>query len=144
MKDDRPGNGKAADFTIAYDDAVKALASMNNLAVDRQDPLLCVITLNNLYLEALNGRMLKHEKVMKETMLEVVRGTVTRFDEVVGLLGSNTVENSMTMIKSHQQAMTEHGEAMKNLARTVMVFSIGSLGATFLALFILLFWLART
>jgi hypothetical protein len=114
------------------------------LLVDRQDPLLCVITLNNLYLEALNGLMLTHEKVMKETMLEVVRGTVTRFDEVVGLLGSNTVENSMTMIKSHQRAMTEHGEAMKNLARTVMVFSIGSLGATFLALFILLFWLART
>ena len=129
-------------YAVTYEAAIAALKKRSGIAVDSTDPLLDVVTLNNLYLDALHRLMLRHEKAMKETMLDVVRDTATRFDEVVALLRANTIENSLSVIREHQKAMTEHRAAVRDLARTVMIFCGTSLGAT-LAMLFMIFRLAR-
>jgi hypothetical protein len=131
------------EFAITYDEAMEALRRRSGISVNSDDPLLDVVTLNNLYLDALHRLMSKHEGVMKDTMLDVVRDTVARFDEVVKLLRNNSVENALAVIRQHQEAMNEFRSAMGFLAFNVKIFCGVTLGASFLALIVVIFRLVR-
>ncbi|MDR2744418.1 MAG: hypothetical protein LBB66_04390 [Desulfovibrio sp.] len=131
------------DFGITYDAAIEALRRRSGIPVSSEDPLLDVVTLNNLYLEAMHKLMLRHEGAMKDTMLDVVKGTVGQFEEAVKLLRSNSVENSLAVISRHQIAMNDFLAAMRRLVFIANVFCGVALGASFLALFAVVFRLMR-
>jgi hypothetical protein len=134
---------ESSGIAVTYEEAMEALRRRSGISVNSDDPLLDVVTLNNLYLEALNNLMSKHEGAMKDTMLDVVRDTISRFDEVVKLLRANTIENSLAVIKAHQDAMNAFRTEMLGLALTTKIFCGIALGLNFLFLFLVIFRLMR-
>jgi class 3 adenylate cyclase len=135
------------DFSIAHDKAVASISHNNGITVSKDDPVMCVVTLNNLYLDALDKVMKHHGRALREFMGESAGDLAQAFDkELSGFadtLKKMALENLLVELNAHQRAMGAFKEEMRVLASGTKLFCGIALGTSLLILIAVVLRLAR-
>jgi class 3 adenylate cyclase len=135
------------DFRIAHDKAIAVMSSQNGIAVGKDDPVMCVVTLNNLYLDALDNVLKHHGRALRGFMGESAGDLAKAFDKELSGFASTlknmALENMLADIAAHQNAMNEFKNNMVILANNVKLFCGIALGVSFFILLVVVLWIMR-
>ncbi|MDR3362119.1 MAG: hypothetical protein LBO64_04685 [Desulfovibrio sp.] len=135
------------DFRISYEKALASISSQNGIAIGKDDPVMCVATLNNLYLGALDNVMKHHGRALREFMGESAGEMAKTFDkELSGFaetLKKMALENLLVELNAHHMAMSAFKEEMRGLASGTKLFCGIALGTSLFVLIAVVLWLVR-
>jgi uncharacterized coiled-coil protein SlyX len=132
-----PAEGKAApvdkkdEYASTYEEAKSAIAKANHITVDIQDPVLCVVTVNNLYLGHLNLLLNRHSEAFRGFMGEASKGMTQcmtqSFEKEIKMfadtLKEKALENVLAGIAAHQKAMDGFQTEMRVLTENTKQFA---------------------
>ncbi|MDR1090613.1 MAG: hypothetical protein LBL79_06010 [Prevotella sp.] len=142
-----PDAGDKDTFVYTYEQVSAELHAKNGISVDKHDPVLCVVTINNLYFEKLNRLMERHAKAMKGYMSETTKDMTQDLEKEIRIFAKAakkmSIDNAMAGIVVHQKSMDAFLVEMRALATTTKVFCGMAIGASAFLLLVMIFSLVR-
>jgi hypothetical protein len=138
---------KADEYNCTFEEAKARISKDNSISVGLQDPVLCVVTINNLYLEHLNKLMNGHANALKGFMGASAEGMAQAFDSKIeafaDALKKSALENVMAEIVAHQKSMDSFREEIRVLTANVKPYCLAALGASIIVLLVVITRFAR-
>ena len=131
-RDDSPAMPDGVGLSI---DAVRTILFKDHgFALDKDDPTLAVVAINNAFLHEVHKLLTRHEAALRACMGEATEGTVKAIQDEARLFAADfkeaAIQNTLLKVGEHQRSMGEFLGALEGHLHTLKLWSIISLGVS--------------